>query len=33
MTIIESQVFIAMFIALGVGFLAFLLGTALYQRN
>ncbi len=32
MTILESQIFIALFIALGNGFLAFLLGNALYQR-
>nr|YP_009774607.1 M polypeptide of photosystem I [Aphanochaete confervicola]QJA13876.1 M polypeptide of photosystem I [Aphanochaete confervicola] len=32
MTIVESQIFIALFIALGNGFLAFLLGSALYQR-
>jgi photosystem I reaction center subunit XII len=33
MTIFESQIFIALFIALGNGFLAFFLGTALYQKN
>lgn len=33
MTIYESQIFIAMFIALGNGFLAYLLGNALYQRS
>jgi photosystem I reaction center subunit XII len=32
MTIVESQIFIALFIALGNGFLAFLLGSALYPR-
>nr|YP_009773694.1 M polypeptide of photosystem I [Uronema confervicola]AYQ95351.1 M polypeptide of photosystem I [Uronema sp. CCAP 334/1]QIZ74121.1 M polypeptide of photosystem I [Uronema confervicola]QIZ74322.1 M polypeptide of photosystem I [Uronema sp. FACHB-2429] len=31
MTIAESQIFIALFIALGNGFLAFLLGNALYR--
>lgn len=32
MTIAESQIFIALFIALGNGFLAFLLGNSLYLR-
>jgi len=31
MTIVESQIFIALFIALGNGFLALLLGNALYR--
>nr|ANB40180.1 PsaM [Koshicola spirodelophila] len=30
--ILESQIFIAIFIALANGFLAILLGTALYQK-
>nr|YP_010987537.1 photosystem I reaction center subunit M [Hydrocytium acuminatum]WOR09582.1 photosystem I reaction center subunit M [Hydrocytium acuminatum] len=33
MIIFESQIFVAIFIALLNGFLAFLLGTALYQRG